>query len=118
MSGVTARRKESGLKIRLFHLLKSFHTGSVSGADISKQSIEVLTTLLFKHASEEKILFVFDNVDHYADLELGKMTGSLDRFIEVFLWGKNQIQRYVLPVDRTFNIKMIQFSVSSLRVSI
>ena len=46
----------------------------------------MLTTLLFKHASEKKrILFVFDNVDHYADLELGKMTGSLDRFIEVFL---------------------------------
>ena len=79
--------KEEGERFenQLISLIEKLSHGSVSGADISKQSIEVLTGLLFKHARQKKFLFVFDNVDHYVDLASNKMTGSVDRFIEAFL---------------------------------
>jgi tetratricopeptide (TPR) repeat protein len=79
--------KEEGERFenQIISLVDKLSHGSVSGADISKQSIEVLTDLLLKQAGDNRILFVFDNVDHYADLELSMMTGSVNRFIQAFL---------------------------------
>ena len=79
--------KEEGERFenQLISLIEKLSHGSVSGEDISKHPIDVLTGLLFKYAGQKKILFVFDNVDHYVDLALNKMTGSVDRFIDAFL---------------------------------
>ena len=79
--------KEEGERFenQLISLIEKLAHGTISGADISRQSIEVLTALLLSNAKDKAILFVFDNVDHYVDLELNKMTGSVDRFIKVFL---------------------------------
>ena len=79
--------KEEGERFenQLISLIEKLARGTISGADISRQSIEVLTALLLSNAKDKAILFVFDNVDHYVDLELNKMTGSVDRFIKLFL---------------------------------
>ena len=79
--------KEEGERFenQLISLVEKFSYGTISGGDISQQSIEVLTELLLKNAGDKKILFIFDNVDHYVDLELNRMSGSVDRFINAFL---------------------------------
>jgi tetratricopeptide (TPR) repeat protein len=79
--------KEEGERFenQIISLIEKLSHGAISGADVSQQSIEVLTELLLKNAADKKLIFVFDNVDHYVDLELNRMTGSIDRFINAFL---------------------------------
>jgi tetratricopeptide (TPR) repeat protein len=79
--------KEEGERFenQLISLIEKLSRGSVSGTDLTKQPVEILTDILLKHAANKSILLIFDNVDHYVDLENNKMTGSVDRFIDAFL---------------------------------
>lgn len=68
--------------------------GKLSGGDINpkelaKQSVVALVELLTKLIAGHNVLFVFDNVDHYVNLETGRMVGSTDIFIEALLQSQN-----------------------------
>ncbi len=86
--------KEEGERFenQIISLVGKLSNGSLQAADISQQPIEVLTDLLFKNIGDKKIVIVFDNVDHYVDLELNKMAGSVDRFISAFLKKNADLQ--------------------------
>jgi hypothetical protein len=70
---------------QLSSVIERLSHGKVSGEDLARQSassiIEVLLTLI----KDQKVLFTFDNADHYVDLELGKMTGSPDLLVTALL---------------------------------
>ena len=59
--------------------------GSVTFAELAKQPIESLTDLFIGKAANARLLIVFDNIDHYIDLETGKVTGAPGQFCERFL---------------------------------
>jgi NB-ARC domain len=59
--------------------------GATSANELSHQPMDTLVELLTKLGGSKKILFVFDNVDHYVDLEIQKLTGNADAFLSAFL---------------------------------
>jgi tetratricopeptide (TPR) repeat protein len=70
---------------QLASVIEKLSAGELSGKDLAKQSadelVEVLTTLI----RDIRVLFVFDNVDHYVDLETGRMVGSVNAFVSSLL---------------------------------
>lgn len=70
---------------QIISLINKLSNGAVSTNELSHQSMDNLTELFLKFAGERKFLLVFDNVDHYVDLENDKMTGASDAFVRAFL---------------------------------
>ena len=63
--------------------------GSVTTKELAQHSVIALVDLLTKLIAGRDVLFVFDNVDHYVNLEAGRMVGSTDIFIESLLHASN-----------------------------
>lgn len=61
------------------------YRGEVSIAEISSRPIDDLLRIFVSILSKQKTLIVFDNVDHYIDLETGRIVGSADKFIDILL---------------------------------
>jgi tetratricopeptide (TPR) repeat protein len=70
---------------QLISLTEKLSHGRVSANELANKPVSVLTELIIRHANGKSILFVFDNIDHYVDLEHNRMTGSVDNFIHSFL---------------------------------
>ncbi|WKL56749.1 NB-ARC domain-containing protein [Asticcacaulis sp. ZE23SCel15] len=73
----------------VLYLIEALNDGRVSSAELSKQSIEVLADLFCNLTQDLRILIVFDNVDHYVDLELRALVGAAGAFVERFLANKS-----------------------------
>lgn len=66
-------------------LIEALNDGRVQGSDLSKQPIEDLTDLFCTLTSDLRLLVIFDNVDHYVDLETRTLIGSAGIFVDRFL---------------------------------
>jgi tetratricopeptide (TPR) repeat protein len=79
--------KEEGERFenQLIDIIVRLSEGASSANELSQQPMEALAELLAKLGGTKKILFVFDNVDHYVDLENQKLTGNADAFLSAFL---------------------------------
>jgi tetratricopeptide (TPR) repeat protein len=62
---------------------------AVRANELSHQTIDALTDLLVKFAQDKRILFVFDNIDHYVDLENNTLSGNAETFLTTFLSKKS-----------------------------
>jgi tetratricopeptide (TPR) repeat protein len=70
---------------QLASVAEKLSRGKISGEDLAKQSASSVVEILTKLIRDLKVLFVFDNVDHYVDVEAGGMAGSPAIFIESLL---------------------------------
>jgi tetratricopeptide (TPR) repeat protein len=70
---------------QLASVIEKFSSGAITGEDLAKRSIESLTQVLLDLVKDTAVLFVFDNLDHYVDLESFRMTGSPDVFVKSLL---------------------------------
>ena len=70
---------------QLASVAEKLSRGKISGEDLAKQSASSIVEILIKLIGGLKVLFVFDNVDHYVDLETERMAGSPTVFIESLL---------------------------------
>src|SRR5258707_12952220 len=79
--------KEEGERFenQLIDIIVRLSEGVSSANELSHQPMEMLAELLVKLGGPKRILFVFDNVDHYVDLENQKLTGNPDAFLTAFL---------------------------------
>ena len=59
--------------------------GRISREDLAKQTASSVIEILIKLIRSVRVLFVFDNVDHYVDLETERMAGSPAIFVEALL---------------------------------
>jgi len=66
-------------------VIEKLSAGKIRGEDLSKQEGQAVVEILIGLLRSVRALFVFDNVDHYVDLENEKMSGALDVFIEGLL---------------------------------
>lgn len=71
-----------GHVIRVIQRLGGFR---IPATDLAKQPMSSLAELLAKLTSVNPVLLIFDNIDHYVDLESGVLTGSAGVFLEEFL---------------------------------
>lgn len=70
---------------QLASVAEKLSRGKISGEDLAKQSASSVVEILIRLIRGIKVLFVFDNVDHYVDLETERMAGSPAIFIESLL---------------------------------
>ena len=70
---------------QLASVIEKLSRGRISGEDLAKQSAGSVVEILMNFIKDLSVLFVFDNVDHYVNLDTGRMTGSQDIFIEALL---------------------------------
>jgi tetratricopeptide (TPR) repeat protein len=66
-------------------VVEKLSQGEISGEDLAKQSAASIVDLLMEFIRGRRVLFTFDNVDHYVNLEAGRMSGTPDVFITAML---------------------------------
>jgi tetratricopeptide (TPR) repeat protein len=71
-------------------VIEQLSYGKVTGLDLAKLDSASLAGIVLKLIGERKSLFVFDNVDHYVNLQTNQMKGSVDAFITSFLDAKTE----------------------------
>jgi hypothetical protein len=69
---------------QLASVVEKLSAGTISGKDLAKQDAQDIVQSFMTFATEKPTLFVFDNVDHYVDLENGRMNGAPDIFVRAF----------------------------------
>lgn len=88
--------KEEGERFenQLSSVIEKLTSGAVSGEDLAKQSAKAVVDVLTRLISERAVLFVFDNADHYVNLESRRLVGSADLMIEALL-GRSSHSRVI-----------------------
>jgi tetratricopeptide (TPR) repeat protein len=86
--------KEEGERFenQLASVIEKLSSGKLSGKDLAEQSADALVQILASLICDIRVLFVFDNVDHYVDLDTGKMVGGVSTFIESLLADRSSSQ--------------------------
>jgi tetratricopeptide (TPR) repeat protein len=70
---------------QLSSIIEKLTGGQVSGQDLAKQSSKALVAILTGLISHIQVLFVFDNCDHYVNLETRRLVGSADFLTEALV---------------------------------
>jgi tetratricopeptide (TPR) repeat protein len=105
---------------QLTSVVERLSSGRISGEDLAKQSSSSIVEILLQFLKDQRVLFVFDNVDHYVDLEATKMTGAADVFIEALLKSNSKSQavftcrpEVIYEHPRVLNIRLEGISLSA-----
>ncbi len=63
--------KEEGnrLHTKIISIIERVTNGDIKPSEIKDENIDNLLELFFQHIQDRKIVFVFDNIDNYIDLE-------------------------------------------------
>ncbi len=69
----------------IINLIEALNDGRVLSGELSRQSIEALADLFCTLTKDLKLLVIFDNVDHYVDLERSVLVGAAGAFVTRFL---------------------------------
>lgn len=83
--------KEEGdrFETQVASVIEKLSHGQISGEALAKQNAGSVITILIGLIRELEVLFVFDNADHYVNLESGRMAGSANTFVEALLGSKS-----------------------------
>jgi tetratricopeptide (TPR) repeat protein len=82
---VDCKEESERFEHRLVSIIVRELSGAVSGNDLSRLSIEALSEQFVRAISKSTYLFVFDNIDHYVDLDRNVLTDNADSFLKAFL---------------------------------
>ena len=70
---------------QIIDIIVRLSAGASSANDLSHQNMSTLAKLLVSLAGDRRCLIVFDNVDHYVDLEKNRLVGNARNFYRSFL---------------------------------
>ena len=73
---------------QLASVIERLTAGRITGQDLAKQDAETIVDVLLGLVPDHGVLLVFDNVDHYVDLEKETMAGSPEILIQALLRSK------------------------------
>jgi tetratricopeptide (TPR) repeat protein len=79
------KEESERFETQLAAIVEKLSGGQITGKDLAQQTVESIIKLLLAHIRNIDALFIFDNVDHYVDIDKRKMLGSADVFIETLL---------------------------------
>jgi len=79
------KEQQEKLEGQITDIIERLSNGLSPASALSNQPMDVLAQLLHKHSEGRKLLIVFDNVDHYVDLDQNKLTGTAHDFLSAFL---------------------------------
>ena len=75
---------------QLASVVETLSGGRISGQDLSKQDIKSIVQLFVTLTMSTPVLLIFDNTDHYVNLEEVRMTSSADILIRELLSSQNR----------------------------
>ena len=83
--------KEEGnrLHTKVISIIERLTDGETQASQIKEENIDSLIELLFKHLQNRRIVFVFDNIDNYIDLEEFKPTLGIEKIYKASLQKKH-----------------------------
>jgi hypothetical protein len=87
---------------QLAAIVETLSGGKITGQDLAKQDAESIVRLLIGLIDGLDALFVFDNVDHYVNLDTLRMTSSPDLLIQALL-SANTNSRVLLTCRPSVN---------------
>jgi tetratricopeptide (TPR) repeat protein len=70
---------------QLASVVETLSGGKISGQDLAKQDAQSIVQLLMNLMESNDVLFVFDNADHYVNLDTLRMTASPDLLIQALV---------------------------------
>lgn len=76
------KEESERFEIQLASVIEKLSEGMMTGEDLARQTAESIVGLLINFITDREILFVFDNVDHYTDLESKRLIGSAELLVE------------------------------------
>jgi len=76
------REQGNSIQTHLINVLDDLTQGQVNAISLQKAQDEDILELFIQHLSKHRILLVFDNIDHYVDLENQKAIGMMNQLIE------------------------------------
>ena len=79
------KEQSDKFEVHLIHLIEALNDGRVLAGELSKQPIDALADLFAALTRDIKLIVIFDNVDHYVDLETRALTAAAGTFVERFL---------------------------------
>lgn len=89
---------------QLASVVETLSAGRVSGEDLSKQDIKTIVQVFMSLTRNTPVLLIFDNADHYVNLEAGRMTSSADVLIGEML-ATETASRVVLTCRPSINYR-------------
>ena len=89
------RERGDTLETHLVRIVERFSNGEVCGKELVQESIDSIVRTLFTVLGDQRILFVFDNVDHYVDAETAKPMHGLHFLLETALRTRHR-SRFVV----------------------
>ena len=84
--------KEQSAKFEdhIIHIIECLNGNRVLASELSKQSVDILADLFSQLTLGFRLLVIFDNVDHYVDLDSGTLTGAAGSFVRHFIAGASK----------------------------
>lgn len=76
------KEETNRFQTKLISIIKRISNNHVAANQLDSLSNKELVDLFFKHLSDKKIIFVFDNIDSYIDLESFTPSGGMKYFFE------------------------------------
>ncbi len=76
-----AREAGERFETQLVSLVTRITSGRISGAELASAETADIIRLFFRLLRGARALFVFDNVDHYVDVDSGQFIGSFGKFV-------------------------------------
>ena len=70
---------------QLASVIERLSEGRITGKDLAQQTAESIIGILINLITDVEVLFMFDNVDHYVEVEARRMKGSADVFVGALL---------------------------------
>lgn len=76
------KEETNRFQTKLISIIKRISNNKVSSSQLDAITNNELVDLFFKHLADKKLIFVFDNIDSYIDLETFTPSGGMKYFFE------------------------------------
>lgn len=109
------KEETNRFQTKLFSMIKRLEP-SFEISNFEKMSNKEMVDIFFRKLDNRRIVFVFDNIDSYIDLETFKPSGTLKYFFEQIL-EKNHNSRFIFtcrPFIREASLNFYQISLSGI----
>jgi len=70
---------------QLASVIEKLSDGRLRGKDLAEQTAESIVAILINLIRDVHVLFIFDNVDHYVDIEARRLVGAADVLVGALL---------------------------------
>jgi tetratricopeptide (TPR) repeat protein len=79
------REQGNTINLAICSTIEKATNGTIKVTDIAKRPVNELSSILTRELRDRRALLVFDNVDHYIDLETNEPLGALKSVVEAVL---------------------------------